>query len=251
MRTAGVDLASQAKLTGACTIAWAEGRAAVDELWVGVDDERITELAATVDKLGLDVPLGWPKAFVDAVAGHAADGTWPAGYFHADNQAFRYRRTDIWVRDQPDGRRPLSVSSDRIALPAMRAAAVVARLHPRPPLDGSGRVVEAYPAASLHRWGLVHQGYKGAEGRHVRRRLVEELVDRTAGWLTVPPARVRHMVESDHALDAVVAALTARAAAVGLVEPIPPPDAGAARREGWIALPTAGSLDRLARPADG
>lgn len=250
MRTAGVDLASQAKLTGTCTIEWAEGRASVVGLQVGVDDDEIAALAGDVDKVGLDVPLGWPSAFVEAVAGHAAAGSWPAGYFHRDNEAFRYRRTDLWVRDAPCGRRPLSVSSDRIALPAMRAAAVVARMEPRPPLDGSGTIVETYPAASLRRWGLVHQGYKGAANAEVRRRLVEDLLGRTAAWLVVAPARAREMEASDNALDAVVAALTARAAAIGLVEDIPPGEAAAARREGWIALPTAGSLDRLAEPDD-
>ncbi len=45
---------------------------------------------------------------------------------------------------------PLSVSTDRIALPAMGAASLLSRLPERAPLDGSGVIVEVYPAAALH-----------------------------------------------------------------------------------------------------
>jgi hypothetical protein len=51
---------------------------------------------------------------------------------------------------------------------------------------------------------------------------------------------------SDHAFDAVVAALTARAAMLpGGVDPVPAEFADLARVEGWIALPAPGSLSRL------
>ena len=42
---------------------------------------------------------------------------------------------------------------------------------------------------------------------------------------------------SDDAFDAVVSALTARAAARALVEPVPPAHRDVAAVEGWIALP--------------
>jgi hypothetical protein len=44
---------------------------------------------------------------------------------------------------------------------------------------------------------------------------------------------------SDHALDAVVAAITARCAAIGLATRPDGDQLAAARTEGWIALPTA------------
>ena len=47
-------------------------------------------------------------------------------------------------------------------------------------------------------------------------------------------------------LDALVAALVARAAAVGCCEPIADADGRLARQEGWIALPQSDSLARLA-----
>ena len=49
----------------------------------------------------------------------------------------------------------------------------------------------------------------------------------------------------DNAFDALVAALVARAAAIGETIKIPKKHLEVARREGWIALPTEGSLDRL------
>ena len=48
------------------------------------------------------------------------------------------------------------------------------------------------------------------------------------------------------AFDALIAALVARAAAVGLVELISENDRVAATREGWIAVPREGSLSLLA-----
>jgi hypothetical protein len=51
--------------------------------------------------------------------------------------------------------------------------------------------------------------------------------------------------ESDDALDAVLCALIARAAALGLTEPPPPDGLEPARVEGWIHLPRSGSLAQL------
>jgi hypothetical protein len=244
--TAGVDLASQASATAACVIEWSGRTASVVEVVTGVGDDRISALAAEVDKLGIDVPLGWPVAFVEAVGGHARDGSWPASYMHAeDTTALRFRRTDLWLWDLLKSP-PLSVSTDRIALPAMRAAALLARMPDRTPLDGSGVVVEAYPAGALRRWGFPSRNYKRKENASARRELVARLLAETAGWLRVDGLVVERCCASDDALDAVIAALIARAAAVGLVEEIPPAERDAARREGWVAVPYAGSLGLLA-----
>jgi hypothetical protein len=246
MLTAGVDLASQSAHTACCTIEWADHRASVTDLTVGVDDDRITALIATVDKLGIDTPLGWPVAFADAVSQHSRNGSWPSSYSHADTTAMRYRRTDLWVWKALQASPPLSVSTDRIALPAMRAAALLARL-PRPaPIDGTGVIVEAYPAAALRRWELPWRKYKHKDNAEARRALIERLTTRTAEWLTIPPSDLECCRANDDAFDALLAALIARAAALRLVEPIPDCEQGAARREGWIALPQPGSLDLLA-----
>jgi len=246
MITAGVDLSSQIDRTAACLVDWSVPHASVTALALGVDDDTIARLMVTVVKLGIDVPFGWPTAFVDAVAQHSRDGSWPADYLHDDNSALRYRRTDLWVWKTLKTRPPLSVSSDRIALPAMRAAALFSRQVPRVALDGSGILVEVYPAAALRRWGLPSQQYKGKDYSDARRALVERFLEETAGWLSVRSDHVELCLSSDDALDALIAALVARAAAVALVEPVPNEDQAVAVREGWIAVPCLGSLSLLA-----
>lgn len=258
MLTAGVDLASRPAATAVCAVAWGGGRAAITRLDLGADDDSIVEGCAGADRIGVDVPLGWPLAFARAVAGHARHGSWPAGYHHSTAVDYRYRRTDLWLWRTLRMPPPLSVSTDRIALPAMRAAALVPRLWGaagsgagagREPLDGSGLVVEAYPAAALRLWGLPSRMYKGAKNAGTRWALIERLLGVAGGWLDAGAGHVELCRRSDDALDALIAALIARAAAMGQVEPVPAGDRHAARREGWIAVPLAGSLARLARPA--
>jgi predicted RNase H-like nuclease len=106
-------------------------------------------------------------------------------------------------------------------------------------------VVEAYPAAALRRWGLAWRGYKRKEQDEARRTLVERLLAETASWLYIGQADVGRCLQSDDTFDALVAALVARAAAVGLVDPIPDEDKRHAQREGWIAVPEPGSLGFL------
>jgi predicted nuclease with RNAse H fold len=244
--TAGVDLSSQPAHTAACEIEWSDSRARITELTVGVDDDEIVRLVGRVDRLGIDVPLGWPIAFADAVARHSRDGSWPPDYEHSDSSAYRLRRTDIWVWNTLGMSQPLSVAADRIALPAMRAAALLSRLSRLSALDGTGAIVEVYPAAALRRWDLPSRGYKRKENAGARSELVKRFVLETAEWLTMSDDGVGLCVESDDAFDALVAGLVARAVALDLVEAIPPEDRDSALREGWIAVPKAGSLGLLA-----
>jgi predicted nuclease with RNAse H fold len=244
MITAGVDLSSQVAKTAACVIDWSEQRATVLELTLGVDDGSISALIARVDKLGIDVPLGWPIAFVEAVVRYSVDGSWPTEYRHADNAKFRYRCTDLWVWKNLGTSPPLSVSADRISLPAMRAADLLSRVPQYSPRDGSGVVVEVYPAAALRRWGFRSRQYKRKENSDARRELVTRLLTE-ATWLSIESNSVDLCIDSDDAFDALVAALVARAATMALVEPIPTEDLTSALREGWIAVPIDGSLNGL------
>lgn len=243
--TAGVDLASQAAKTAACVLEWSDGHAAVVELKLGVGDDDIVALGANVDKLGIDVPLGWPIAFAEAMAAYSVKGAWPADYQHAENTSYRYRRTDLWVWRHLETSPPLSVSADRIALPAMRAAALLSRWPKILSRDGSGVVIEVYPAAALRCWGLRSRQYKGKENSHSRRELIERLLDE-APWLSIEGRDVDSCIASDDVLDALVASVVARAAAKGLTRPIPDVDLASALREGWIMVPTEGSLNQLA-----
>ena len=111
--------------------------------------------------------------------------------------------------------------------------------------SGHGRFVEVYPAAALSIWGFRSTGYKRVKGASVRNQLVTEFVRRTERWLELGQDAKNKCKASDDAFDALIAALVARAAATGHCETTPPEDLDAARKEGWIALPEATSLDKL------
>jgi hypothetical protein len=130
----------------------------------------------------------------------------------------------------------------------MRAAALFSRLEgggEKIDRCGSGNLAEVYPAAALKIWGFPSSGYKGSKGSEARRRLLKEIEANTHGWLDVGDVRFT-LERNDDALDALIAALVARAAALSLCETIPAVSLSRAQREGWIAIPLKGSLDRLA-----
>ncbi|EXG80290.1 DUF429 domain-containing protein [Cryptosporangium arvum] len=241
MRTLGVDLAAEAATTALATIDWAPSGARVHHVQVSITDDVLVDAVRGATRTGIDCPLGWPTEFVRFLV------AWSAGTFEPPvrtDKAWRrrlaYRRTDEVVRERL-GLVPLSVAADRIAHPALRCAGILARLA----ADGvrvDRVVVEAYPAGSLKCWGLPHRRYKGTANAPARHALVDELLAR-APWLDLGPHEPLCRA-SDHALDAVLAGLTARAAALGLTHPPLPEDAAAAAKEGWIALPT-GPLDEL------
>jgi predicted nuclease with RNAse H fold len=223
---------------------WTRTPAAVEVITASATDALLLKLMGEDDKVGIDVPLGWPDEFVEFVAAHRDGTKLPT----CDRSVLRLRETDRFVNARTR-QWPLSMSADRIAIPAMRAATLLAALAERgEPVDraGTGRVVDVYPAAALKVWGFAASGYKRKEGR-ARGKLLTDLAERTREWLDLSASVYAACETSDDVLDAVVAALVARAAAVGLCESIPVALHERARREGWIALPTPGSLARLAR----
>jgi len=252
MLSVGIDVASQDARTAICSIRWGDEHARIEPLGVrGATDAEIRRRVEAADRVGVDIPLGWPNAFVDAVARHHRGEAWPAPVEGADMISLRLRETDRWLTrharrpSEPAARcHPMSVSTNLIAIPAMRMARVLG------PIDrsGVGKVVEVYPAAALFVWGLPHRRYKGArpDRREVRHTLVHQLRTR-ARWLVAANdddwERVR---ENDHELDALIASLVARAKACGLCDEDYAVTSANARTEGWIALPLPDALDRLA-----
>jgi hypothetical protein len=105
---------------------------------------------------------------------------------------------------------PLSVSTDLISLPAMRTMALLLR-HGVTDRSGDGRFYEVYPAASLNCWDIKCEGYKQKNERNVRNRVVDML----QGRLQIEGDLSKY-AETDHAIDALIASLTVRAAAKGL-----------------------------------
>jgi hypothetical protein len=226
MRTLGIDLASSSARTAACVIRWEARTARVEHLQAGVDDNELRRLAADVDKVGIDVPFGWPDAFVASVSAHHRMDAWPG----LDSANLRLRRTDefVWRKTR---RQPLSVSADRLAVPAFRGARLLSEW--QADRTGAGRFVEVYPRAARARFELG------------RTRSIEELQER-APWLTLALDQELACEQNADCFDALVSSLVARASALRLCEPIPDELLEPARREGWIALPLVGSLEQLA-----
>jgi len=248
--TVGIDLAAEPAGTALALVQWSASGAWLREVIRPADDDAVIAAVRSADKAGIDCPLGWPDAFVSFVGAHqqgaalsgdeARDKAWRRG--------LAWRGTDEVVR-AATGMVPLSVAADRIGHTAMRCAVIQARLadlgHPVD-RSGAGAIVEVYPAASLKIWGLPSRGYKRPADVAVRATIVDQL-RAAAPWLDLG-AHADHCRRSDHALDALVAALTARAAACGQTSPPAPQQAAAARTEGWIALP---DIPLAALPAPG
>ena len=237
MITLGIDLSSQPKDTAACLVDWHDdGRIVVNAAVQQCDDDALDCLVRRADAVGIDAPLGWPEAFVSAVGGWTAI-TWDDREFQ---KSLRLRLTDIEVHARTK-LTPLSVSTDRIGLPAMRAMALLARHGATDRSGGDGRFFEVYPAGSLKQWGLRCRGYKGTDKPAVatRRTLLAEL-RRTMPALEVDDS----FAQSDHAFDALIASLTTRTAVTGKSLLPSPTQRAIARREGWIHLPEAGVWPR-------
>jgi predicted nuclease with RNAse H fold len=242
MLTVGVDLAAESAGTAVAWIDWSAGTAKVRKIEVGADDDLIVTAITAADKAGIDCPLGWPDRFVEFVTAHRAGHVQPRGDDVAGRDWRRHlalRVTDHVVHDIT-GLTPLSVSADRIGHTAMRCASLLAQLARQDqPVDrcGGGVVVEVYPAASLKLWGLPYRGYKRTANLIALGALIDEL-QTAAPWLDLGP-HAPTCRASDDAIDAVIAALTARAASQGLTTS-PAEQSHAASTEGWIALPTTG-----------
>jgi predicted nuclease with RNAse H fold len=243
MLTVGIDLAAQPEDTAAFEVQWHDTHAEIVSWHNPVNDEQILTLIAKADKVGIDVPLGWPTEFVRAVYRHlSANSNWPK----VSMRRFRLRATDRYVADTIR-MSPLSVSTDRIGIPAARAASLLSTIQSDRDQDrtGNGRVVEVYPAAALKVWGFRFQGYKGRDGRDIRDELVTAWAQRTEAWGRWTDEALAAAREDDNLFDAFVAATVARCAALNLTSPIPSSLKRRARFEGWIAVPLADSLINL------
>src|SRR3954447_17410944 len=133
--TLGIDLSSQPKSTALCVVEWSREAAHVIALWRGTTPDgaplRDALLIAALrgdwsslprpSKVAIDAPFGWP---IDFVRGVSDPGNWPVKIDESRGRLER-RATDHWVREAT-GKQPLSVSTDWVAYPAMRAAGLLA-----------------------------------------------------------------------------------------------------------------------------
>jgi hypothetical protein len=272
--TLGIDLAAQTKNTAACSISWGEGNpellllargtdregATLDDKWISTRAAglRDDDLGGRVTKVGIDAPFGWPVPFLDAMEALRSGSGWPYP-MNAGTDQLRLRETDRVVHARKN-RWPLSVTSDRIAIPAMRCAGLLTaigdRLGPAEiRRDGSGRCCEVYPDPALRGWvaataaALGRASYKGQKNSTTRPRLLETLLQQLP--LDDPDGLLDQVVGEDDYLDALLCALIARAVELGQTRlPEPGRQAELAAVEGWIHLPDRPLVD-LAEPGSG
>ncbi len=239
--TIGIDLATQPGKTAICSIVWLPDRAVA-----GFDsdksDDHIVDLIESATKVGLDCPLGWPEPFVQAITAHSQMAPWPGR--DLDPEEFRkmlkLRETDRVI--QRTGKSPLSVSTDRIGIVAMRFAGIADSLARRGcPVDRTGKRVlaEVYPAAALRAWGLPDHGYKQTDQLPAVSALVDALRERIP-WLQFADGEAENLCRRSHdAFDSLICALVARAVDLGRTSW---PHTAEGRRlapiEGWIHVPS-------------
>ena len=250
MRVLGVDLASADENTAMAIVDSDDGSWTLAELYNPCSDEKIlASVSGSPDGslLGFDCPLGWPRGFGEFLADHR---TTAKRSVPEKNDLIR-RLTDARVAelvrkntDPPVRLNPLSVSSDRIAVPAFRMARLERSLTSgaTPDRSGAGMIAEVYPAAALALWELPHRGYKGPKGRPVRDEIVRGLQDKAGDRLNISRFS-RLLSDNDHCLDALLCALVTIAVFTGrcLSESTPQSSSerSLANEEGWIQLPIA------------
>ena len=152
MVTLGVDFASQSNRTATRLVGWDQASGHAVSLSAGATDFDLHELFRRAEQIGIDARFGWPRGYARAVSDHAADTVRPS----VAVPCLRFWRTDEFERERI-GRWPPSVSSDSIAVPAMRAARLLAkRAAAGEAFDRSGsigRIVKTCAPAALSLWG--------------------------------------------------------------------------------------------------
>jgi predicted nuclease with RNAse H fold len=246
VRILGIDLAVQPKSTGVVVLDHRDGTIPTFRVDSDGSDPHLVDLARDADFVAIDCPLGWPSAFVQLVADHHSSKPWS----EPDHpRAFRMRTTDRVVADGL-GPTPLSVSADKLGATAVRCArlqvALAASWGEPAARDGSGKLVEVYPAAALRVWLPGPLRYKGKDNAKARMHIIDFIAGQLPAWID-EPARAAS-IDSDHVLDALISALVGLAAARGFTTRPSEAEREIALLEGWIDVPTE-PLERLLQPA--
>lgn len=248
MRTLGIDLASQPADTAAVGVDWSRpgepGVVALSESEPGpLDDEALLRLIDDRQwaRIGIDVPLGWPLGMVELLdRWHAGEPIAAPVDLRADGSPLLHRGTDRAVHRRI-GKWPMAVGAEKLARVALRAFDLLSLSSREIDRSGlAGGVIETYPKALVACWlGTSGDGTKGS-AEH--RAAVLDMIERALA-LRLESADRERIIGSgkrDHHFDALLCALAARAAAIGLTEPPGARELVAARLEGWIHLPSPG-----------
>jgi hypothetical protein len=92
MRTVRIDFAAQPEEITVCRTEWSDHQAQLIELIFDIDDAALRKVIPEVDKFRIDVPLGWPVAFVNVIKQLSEHGPWP----DFSTEQMRFRRTDYF-----------------------------------------------------------------------------------------------------------------------------------------------------------
>lgn len=146
----------------------------------------------------------------------------------------RLRATDRFIKERFP-KTPLSVSTDKIGIPAMRWEAL-SREFGVVDRAGDGRFYEVYPAVARIAWGL--------SGKDDNAAALDQLLAACPLRCSSPSVQSA-LLTNEHCFDALLCALVARAAKLALTHLPPLGLQQNAEVEGWIHAPRAGSLERL------
>jgi predicted nuclease with RNAse H fold len=237
MISAGIDLAAEPKGTALALLEFTNNKANLLYLEQGLDDQALIDKTINADKVGIDCAFGWPIEFAKFIAQNQdPTNKEPIDGGMDFRRTLSFRETDRVIKELT-GRWPLSVSTDRLGLTAMRCAGLLSRYQQagtEVDRSGSGKLAEVYPGATLRTWSFDTTNYR--VNKDVRAKLTKEL-NRQAPWLELNNTEL--MIESADAFDAVIAALAARAIHQGQYNKPTADQQASALIEGWICLPTA------------
>lgn len=235
MRVIGVHLGERPEQTSIAVTTWAWRTVTVDYVFTGATDARLIEMLRDpwIDVVGLDVPLGWPRAVIAPVEG--------SGRQTAIQPMARV--TDDWLRQRVDPRDAgHNAAAARFDARALRAYDLLTNI-PAYQVDRTGRrgrVVEVAPAAALRIWGLPSCGYEdGPRAIDIQIDIIRELAT------AVGSHPLDLDVENATELNALVASIVAGMTRTGLTEPVPDDHVESAIVEGWVHVPLPSSLQGL------
>lgn len=236
MMSAGIDLAAEPKGTALAILEFVNDKAQLVYLEQGLDDQVLIDKTINADKVGIDCAFGWPIEFAKFIARNQdPTNKEPIDGGMDFRRTLSFRETDR-VTKELTGRWPLSVSTDRLGLTAMRCAGLLSRYQQAGVAvdrSGQGTLAEVYPGATLRTWSFDTTNYR--VNKEVRAELIQDL-NRQAPWLELGHSS-ELMIESCDSFDAVIAALAARAVFQGKYNKPTKDQQAAAEIEGWICLP--------------
>ena len=266
-RTWGLDLSTNPRNVGLVCIEWltsGQGNVILQRITSRSITESMDEIRTRIETttaLGehwaVDVPFGWPRELGKWLVQHGGPcaAPLPAHVITSGSPwaGLASRVTDLLARKRADLPGGISVSFDKLGATAacwsmvelqLDRAATFDRsgLTPRP---GGGRVVETWPAAAWRCWfpddRLNHESWSQLDDRlgpvlatPLNRRLLRD--DALGEWVSKDD---KVSTAAGHYRDALVCALVARAASLGLTSGPAHDDGAVARSEGWIHLPAA------------